>query len=80
MGVLIGWERKKYGVFVGEIPWEAANWKSATGLYPEPDNSIPHPHTPFLLYQFEYYPPIYIWVSQMVFLLEFCTRLMSPVL
>jgi hypothetical protein len=32
----------------------------ATGPYPEPDKSSPHPHTLFIQERFQYYPPIYV--------------------
>jgi len=34
--------------------------------YPEPDRSSPYPHIPFHEETSYYYPPIYVWVSQVV--------------
>ena len=54
----------------------------ATCPYPEPARSIPHPHIP-LPEDPSYYPPIYVWVSQVVSFLQVsppkpCRRLSSP--
>ena len=43
----------------------------ATRLYPEPARSSPYPHIPLPEDPSKYYPPIYAWVSQVVFFPRF---------
>jgi len=55
----------------------------ATCPYPEPARSSPYPYIPLPKDPSQYYPPIYVWVSQVVSLPQVsppkpCIRLSSP--
>ena len=52
-----------YGIPQGSLP---PSQVSATCPYPEPTRSSPYPHIPLPEYPSQY-PPIYTWVSQLVF-------------
>ena len=57
----------------------------ATCPYPKPDRSSPCPHIPLPEDPFQYYPPIYAWVFQVVSFPEVspskpCIHLSSPIL
>jgi len=48
----------------------------ATCPYSEPTQSSPYPHIPFPEDPSEYYPPMYAWVSQVVFPAGFPTKIL----
>ena len=55
----------------------------ATCPYPEPAGSSPYPHIPLPEYPSKFYPPIYVWVLQVVSFPQVstpkpCTRLSFP--
>jgi hypothetical protein len=50
----------------------------ATGPYPEPVESSPHSHTLFPFDPFQYYPPIYVQVSEVTWVCQSFRRMTSP--
>jgi hypothetical protein len=57
---------KKFTIFYGIQEFITVFTRSATVTYSNQDESSVNPNTLFLYYQFQYYPSIYYWFSQLV--------------